>query len=537
MPFARPTTTATPDEIFEEWVHVLSHAELLALLYVVRRTLGFKKDADSISYTQFLHGIVTREGKVLDRGCGIRSRTTLAAALRRLEERGLIRSYKTQDTKGDNATTRYSLWFAGDDDQGATDRAAVEGQAAGDDPTAAPLRGSARIVPPQYAERTTGSAPTVPPVVRGSYPQQTVETTNTRQQTVLSKRKGAAHHATALDSTDSTTSAGDLISMATTGDSPSSVAAAVADLSAEFGDDAPQASRTRVANMQRVAGLADADVLPLLDEAAAIARSQTAAITKRGRGGEIVRMPYLLATLRDLVDASDMLDAPLASGAGRPDPRLSGTGPGSGVTSAGAPAWPAPAWPAPAGPCAPGGGATAAVAGDDPPADSAATALWRAVLGEVREVLTPENYAVWFAPACALALEGDVLRVAVPSPFHADWLAHKLGGRVRQALERTGHGGVRIAYDVAAAGGAHRRMRGPWGERAPPAAPRPVVAGARSTSSARSHEAPRRQRRGFFPCRHKEACCERGFRGRGASADPVRVASPVPRRVPGRIPL
>jgi len=148
MPFARPTTTATPDEIFEEWVHVLSHAELLALLYVVRRTLGFKKDQDSISYTQFLHGIVTREGKVLDRGCGLRSRTTLAAALRRLEERGLIRSSKTQDAKGDRATTRYSLWFAGDDDQRATDCAATEGQATDNDLATASPESSARIVPP-----------------------------------------------------------------------------------------------------------------------------------------------------------------------------------------------------------------------------------------------------------------------------------------------------------------------------------------------------------------------------------------------------
>jgi len=213
----------------------------------------------------------------------------------------------------------------------------------------------------------------------------------------------------------------------------------VADLSAEFGDDAPQASRTRVANMQRVAGLDDADVLPLLAEAAAIARAQTAAITKRGRDGEIVRMPYLLATLRDLIDTPD---TPLASGAGRPDPYLSGDGPGVSAAIA----------PAPAGPGAPGVGATAIVGGDDPPADRAATALWRAVLGEVREVLTPENYAVWFAPACPLALEGDVLRVAVPSSFHADWLAHKLSGRVRQALERTGHGRVHITYDVAALG-------------------------------------------------------------------------------------
>ncbi len=445
MPFARPTTTATPDEIFEEWVHVLSHAELLALLYVVRRTLGFKKDQDSISYTQFLHGIVTREGKVLDRGCGIKSRSTLAAALRQLEERGLIRSVKTQTAAGDQATTRYALWFVGDDERDAPAR--IPSEAAGEGGTPAALG--------WCANRTTGSAQIEPPVVRKSNRQQTVETTNTKQQTVLSKRKGAAHRAAALDSTDSTTSTEGLTSMATTGDSLSPVAAAVANLSAEFGDDAPQASQTRVANMQRAARMADADLLPLLDEAASIARSQAGAITKRGRDGTVVCMPYLLATLRDLVDTPDTPDAPLASGAGRPDPRLSGAGPGPGVTIV-----PAPAQPALSAPCAPGGGATAAVAEDDSPADNAATALWRAVLGEVREVLTPENYAVWFAPARALALEGDVLRVAVPSPFHADWLAHKLGGRVQQALERTGHAGVHIVY---ASAEAEREMSPPTG--------------------------------------------------------------------------
>ncbi len=439
MPFARPTTTATPDEIFEEWVHVLSHAELLALLYVVRRTLGFKKDQDSISYTQFLHGIVTREGRVLDRGCGIKSRSTLAAALRQLEERGLIRSVKTQTAAGDQATTRYALRFVGDDAHDAAAQTCGGAEGAGD------AEGGTHTAPGWCADRTTGSAQIEPPVVRRSNRQQTVETTNTTQQTVLSKRKGVAHHAAALDSTESTTSTGGLTSMTTIGESPSPVAAAVTALSAELGDDAPQASRTRVANMQRVAGLADADVLPLLDEAAAIARSQTATITKRGRGGEIVHMPYLLATLRDLVDAPDRPNAPPARGAERPDSRLSGAGPEP-------PAATAPAQPALSAPCAPGVGAPAAVAGDDPPAEGAATALWREVLGEVREVLTPENYAVWFAPAYALALEGDVLRVAAPTAFHAEWLAHKLGGRVQQALERTGHGGLRIVYDSMAAG-------------------------------------------------------------------------------------
>jgi len=424
MPFARPTTTATPDEIFEEWVHVLRHGELLALLYIVRRTLGFKKEQDSISYTQFLHGIVTREGKVLDRGCGITSRTTLAAALRRLEELRLIRSDKMQDARGDRATTRYSLWFAGDDDQGAADHAVAEGQTTAARVTV-PARGGARTVPPPYADRTTGGTIRVLPVVRGSYPQQTVETTNTTQQTVLSKRTPTVVHvASPLDSTDSTTSTGELTSTAM-GESPSPVATAVAHLSAEFGDDAPRASQTRVANMQRAAGLDDADLRPLLDEAAAIARSQAGAITKRGRGGEIVRMPYLLATLRDLVDAPGDTVSRAATG-GASAPTL-----------------------APFAPSGPGvlGGAAAST-GDDPPADSAAAAVWRAVLGEVREVLTPENYAVWFAPACALALEGDVLRVAVPTAFHADWLTHKLGGRVRQALERTGQARVRVAYDI-----------------------------------------------------------------------------------------
>jgi len=500
MPFARPTTTATPDEIFEEWVHVLSHAELLALLYVVRRTLGFKKDADSISYTQFLHGIVTREGKVLDRGCGIRSRSTLAAALRRLEERGLIRSVKTQTAAGDQATTRYALWFVGDDERDAPASPPVEAAGEGE--------GGTQTEPGWYANRTTGSAQIEPPVVRKSNRQQTVETTNTKQQTVLSKRKGATHRAAALDSTDSTTSTGGQTSMATTGDSQSPIAAAVANLSAEFGDDAPQASQTRVANMQRAAGLADADLLPLLDEAASIARSQAGAITKRGREGTIVCMPYLLATLRDLVDTPG---APLASGAGRPDPRLSGVGPGPGVTIV-----LAPAQPALSAPCAPGVGATTAVAEDDPPADSAATALWQAVLGEMREVLTPENYAVWFAPARALALEGDVLRVAVPSPFHADWLAHKLGGRVRQALERTGHAGVHITYDVTALGEPPPAVLVP-SLVTPVAAARPLTSPGRAADGECPRAADRSHRMVVCPsCRAAPCCCHPAERARRA---------------------
>nr|MDP9472985.1 replication protein [Chloroflexota bacterium] len=49
----------------------LSDAELRVLLYIVRRTFGFKREADAISLSQMVSGITTREGQVLDRGTGL----------------------------------------------------------------------------------------------------------------------------------------------------------------------------------------------------------------------------------------------------------------------------------------------------------------------------------------------------------------------------------------------------------------------------------------------------------------------------------
>ena len=42
MPLKRPTTTPLPDEIFDEWAPQLGEAELKVLLYIVRRTPGFR---------------------------------------------------------------------------------------------------------------------------------------------------------------------------------------------------------------------------------------------------------------------------------------------------------------------------------------------------------------------------------------------------------------------------------------------------------------------------------------------------------------
>src|SRR5215212_1079955 len=109
--FESPNTTPVPDVVFDRLLARLGEAELKALLYIIRRTFGFKKDRDPISFNQFLRGITTQDGRVLDRGCGVRDRTTLSRALKALEAMGVIVSDKGVDERGENITTIYSIRF------------------------------------------------------------------------------------------------------------------------------------------------------------------------------------------------------------------------------------------------------------------------------------------------------------------------------------------------------------------------------------------------------------------------------------------
>jgi hypothetical protein len=109
--FASPNTTAVPDEFFDVLAPNLSEAELRVTLYIIRRTFGFKKAADPISFSQFLTGITTHDGRVLDNGCGVRSRGHLSKSLKSLIEKGVIVAAKSQKTNGSQATTSYGLRF------------------------------------------------------------------------------------------------------------------------------------------------------------------------------------------------------------------------------------------------------------------------------------------------------------------------------------------------------------------------------------------------------------------------------------------
>lgn len=75
----------------------IPEAEARCLLYICRRTFGFHKDADRISFSQFMEGIKDRRGVVLDYGAGL-ARASVAKGLKSLLEANAIGIRKT--TKG-----------------------------------------------------------------------------------------------------------------------------------------------------------------------------------------------------------------------------------------------------------------------------------------------------------------------------------------------------------------------------------------------------------------------------------------------------
>src|SRR5919106_731204 len=106
--FQFPTTTPVPDEVFDVLMPQLSGAELKVLLYICRRTFGFKKESDSISLSQIAQGITTRDGRVLDGGTGLCKRH-VQRALKVLEKKNIIKVTRTVDESGLNEVNTYSL--------------------------------------------------------------------------------------------------------------------------------------------------------------------------------------------------------------------------------------------------------------------------------------------------------------------------------------------------------------------------------------------------------------------------------------------
>lgn len=103
--FVSPRYTQVPDELFDELMAHLSGAELKVLLYVIRRTFGFKKDTDNISLSQICNGITTRDGEVLDKGTGLSLSTVQLAIKGLLKKQCVISARNRSKEKGDEPTT------------------------------------------------------------------------------------------------------------------------------------------------------------------------------------------------------------------------------------------------------------------------------------------------------------------------------------------------------------------------------------------------------------------------------------------------
>lgn len=84
------TFTVIPNNFLDTIAPTLNPSELRVMLYIYRHTLGFQKLTDTISYDQFLHGMVSHNQRCLDKGAGV-SRNSLVAALASLEKKLLIR--------------------------------------------------------------------------------------------------------------------------------------------------------------------------------------------------------------------------------------------------------------------------------------------------------------------------------------------------------------------------------------------------------------------------------------------------------------
>jgi hypothetical protein len=91
-----PLYTQTPDVFFDWVAPFLPEIELRVLLYLIRRTLGFKKQGDQITIEQIAGGIITREGVRLDWGAQLGERS-VQRALAGLEAKSLIERHKQLD--------------------------------------------------------------------------------------------------------------------------------------------------------------------------------------------------------------------------------------------------------------------------------------------------------------------------------------------------------------------------------------------------------------------------------------------------------
>lgn len=244
--FNIPSYTQVPDLLFDILLPYLSDPELRVLLYIIRRTFGFKKDRDNISLQQITEGIVRRDGERLDYGCGV-GKTAAIKAVKGLVEKNIIAKQNNRsDERGDEATT-YTLVFN------------------------APV--FAARTPPVHGANTGQYVPQTPPV-HGANTQETVVQQTVEQEDIDADAKNENEPPLY---------------------SPW-VAAVITDFSREFNDLANSAANVdRALRLCRSSGLSEEEFVMALQQAKATTRK-----AQGSRGGVANKMARLLQEVAKL---------------------------------------------------------------------------------------------------------------------------------------------------------------------------------------------------------------------------------------------
>lgn len=97
-----------PNYFLDFQLITFTHAELKVILYINRRTTGFQKRFDAISYSQFVGGICSKDGHRLDYGTGL-SRKSVQKALDSLVSKGAIFRHPRRAANGACLPTIYEM--------------------------------------------------------------------------------------------------------------------------------------------------------------------------------------------------------------------------------------------------------------------------------------------------------------------------------------------------------------------------------------------------------------------------------------------
>lgn len=104
--------TLFPDVLLDHVMAHLTGAEFKVLAYIVRRTIGFKRISDTISLDQICSGVRGRDDVVIDAGTGL-SKKTAIAALKGLQDKGVVAARKRAGKDRGNLPTAFALCFKG----------------------------------------------------------------------------------------------------------------------------------------------------------------------------------------------------------------------------------------------------------------------------------------------------------------------------------------------------------------------------------------------------------------------------------------